>query len=280
MSRDPSIPSAEELVARLKELPALPEVVADLIASLADDDINSAKIARKIQSDPALTSNTLHLANSPFFGMRGSINSIKDAITVLGLRSVRSLALASSFSAVLPVSQSAIYDIRNFWRNAYETAGAARALAPPDETSQNYALLGGLLHDIGILALAVLRPDLCAAIHAHAIEHRCSWTAAETSLGIPHHGHIGGILAERWNFPAALCRIISQHHTPISEGGPIAAAVHIADVMAHAAGTLRGSSYRPPVIEAIAWNVVNPTPAMLLSAARGIRDSSSLAAGT
>jgi HD-like signal output (HDOD) protein len=279
MSRDASIPSAEALVARLKELPALPEVVADLIASLADDDINSTRIARIIQSDPALTGNTLHLANSPFFGMRGSINSIKDAITVLGLRSVRSMALASSISVVMRVSDSAIHDIRNFWRNAYETAAASRALAPTDQTSQNHALLGGLLHDIGILALAVLRPDLCAAIHAHAIEHRCSWTVAEESLGIPHHGHIGGILAGRWNFPVPLCQIIALHHTPASEGGAIAAAVHIADVMAHAAETLRGSSYRPPVIDATAWQLLKPTPTALLAAARAIRDSSSMAPG-
>ncbi|MEO8629944.1 MAG: HDOD domain-containing protein [Betaproteobacteria bacterium] len=265
--------SAEDLVAHLKDLPALPAVLADLILTLADGDTDSALIARKIQCDPALTSKTLRLANSPFFGLRGAIHTLKEAVTVLGIRSVRSLALASGISASLPIQKEANLDVRSFWQNALETAAAARVLSPKDEDSQNYALLGGLLHDIGKLALGMLRSDACAAVGESATRQGCNWAQAEAELGIPHHGLVGGALARRWNFPEALCRVITHHHGPIGAGGPVTAAVHIADVMSHAAGALRGSSERPPAVSVDAWQLLKPTPSVLIQAARAIRET-------
>jgi len=266
--------SPEDLIARLKDLPALPAVVADLVLTLAKGDIDSGLIARKIQRDPALTSKTLRLANSPFFGLRGAIHTIKEAVTVLGVRSVRSLALASGISASLHVQKEAALDVRTFWQNALETAAGARVLSPTDEDSQNYALLGGLLADIGKLALAVLRPDLCAAIGESATRQGCNWTQAEAELGIPHHGLVGGALARQWNFPEPLCGVITHHHGPIGAGGPVTAAVHIADVMSHATGMLRGSSEYPPVVSSDAWELLKPAPSLLTKAARAIRETS------
>jgi HD-like signal output (HDOD) protein len=271
---DLQLPTAEALVANLRDLPALPTVLTDLIASLSEEDVDSTTIARKILDDPALASSTLRVANSPFFGMRGSIHSIKDAIIVLGLRCVRSMALANGLSAAFQIHENVLPDIQGFWQNAYDTAAAARVLAPPDGESQNDALLGGLLHDIGILALAVLRPDLCLAIREHVKQRGCDWTSAEDELGVPHHGIVGGALAQRWNFPKSLCAVITHHHGPTATGGRVAAAVHIADILAHAAAVLNGASQRPPMINEDAWQMVNPSPALLLSAARAIRDAS------
>jgi len=86
--------SLEQVINKVRQLPPLPAVVMEILATSANEDVNVTVLARKISRDPALVSRILRVANSSFFGLSGKIGSIDQAVVVLGLHNVLLLATA------------------------------------------------------------------------------------------------------------------------------------------------------------------------------------------
>lgn len=109
------------------QLPTMPDVARELIATVHDDDIPFEKVRNAIARDPALTAKLIRLANSARFGLRRQVASLDDAIAMAGLHQVRTLAMAAclsgSFAAVRGVDSQA------FWRESMAIAGYAQWLA-------------------------------------------------------------------------------------------------------------------------------------------------------
>lgn len=273
-----ALPDTATLIEKLRELPAMPQVVAELIASLDDDDADLDSLSEKISRDQALASKTLRIANSPFFGMAGHIGSVREATTVLGLRTIRSIALASAVASVSSSSEKLQLDARSFWLHSFETAAAARELASVSQISPDQAFLGGLLHDLGKLALCVIAPDIVARVEALGGETESAWYTAEQQGLIPAHAELGGALAEQWRFPAPLCAAIAGHHSQQADGGALAATVHVADILsqAHAAACGR-SLHIDPLIPA-AWARFADRQKILARAVGALRRADKLAA--
>lgn len=225
-----------DLVARhVDKLPSPSMVVIELLQHLEDDDMSSGQLARIIARDQALVVRMLRIANSPFYGLSGRVESVADAIAVLGLRAVRSLAATSAVTGGLAGVAPPELDTGVFWRHGIAAAVAARALARRLKAPEEVAYVAGLLHDIGTLMLASVFPAQRADVLAHAAEHGMHVADAERAvLGIDH-AQIGSTLAERWNFPEQICRAIRSHHEAVPErSGTLACAVHVGDVLAHA----------------------------------------------
>ena len=89
-----SLLSREQVAARLKQLPSLPAVVTRLLDSFANEEIDTAAIARQIALDQGLTARVLRVANSSFYGLQSRVGTINEAVVVLGFRAVRSMVLA------------------------------------------------------------------------------------------------------------------------------------------------------------------------------------------
>ena len=94
----------QELLAKAKALPSIPRVVSEVLTELNKEDPDSRKISEAVGSDPGLTARMLKLANSAFFGLSREIDSVSEAISILGFNHVRTLvqavALSSSFKTV------------------------------------------------------------------------------------------------------------------------------------------------------------------------------------
>lgn len=236
MSEVPTSGIDLDLVARhVDKLPSPSAVVVELLQRIDDEDMSSTQLARIIARDQALVVRMLRIANSPFYGLRGRVESIADAIAVLGLRAVRSLAATSAVAGGLAGIAPPGFDTGIFWRHSLAVAIASRALARRVKASEDVAYVAGLLHDIGTLMLASVFPAQRAAVLAHAAEHGLHIADAERELLGIDHAQIGGTLAERWNFPSQICCAISCHHRVSPERGCLlACTVHLGDVLAHA----------------------------------------------
>ena len=246
----------DEVLRGVHNLPSLPAVVLDLLASLDNDaDLDVPALARLIEKDQSLSARTLRIANSSFYGMPRQVRNVEDAIAMLGLQTIRSIALSASMIGRFPVrSGFGAFDFVAFWRHCIETALAARALAALSGRSTALAYTGGLLHDVGRLVLAYQFPATHAAVLEHSGTHSCSLLQAERELLRFDHCTIGQALAQHWKLPPEITAAIGQHHDENPGlGDPLPLLVHVADAMAHGMQGLRAGDTLEPVVCADQW---------------------------
>ncbi|MEK7811142.1 MAG: HDOD domain-containing protein, partial [Pseudomonadota bacterium] len=94
--------SQQELIARLHQLPSLPVVVQEVIASFKDPGLDTPSLVEKISLDQGLSAKLLRVSNSSFYGLPRRIGSVQDAVVVLGFDVVRSLVLSAGISKIFP----------------------------------------------------------------------------------------------------------------------------------------------------------------------------------
>jgi HD-like signal output (HDOD) protein len=196
------------LAARRLELPSLPEVVLKIRRALSDDSVSIAEIARLLGSDPALAARVLKIANSALF-YRGTkpITSLSEAVTRLGQRMVRNVALSYAAQQVFIGygSQQLRGYLTAVWQHSVHVAALAHMLARiKTATNPDEAFLAGLLHEIGklyILMRAKDHPDLLAA------------EAAFQSVLAAWHPRMGRAVIEAWELPSELAAAVGDHQT-------------------------------------------------------------------
>ncbi|RFC34040.1 MAG: HDIG domain-containing protein [Candidatus Nitrotoga sp. SPKER] len=243
------------VVADLDRLPALPEVVQDLMDYLQRPEVDIGQVAYKIARDPALAAKLLRIANSSFYGLQRQVATIRDALTVLGLRAARTLvigaAVVTHFQALVAVG----YDQRAFWLHSAGTALCARALARELGANMENSFTAGLLHDIGRFILVALFPEAHRRVMAYRDEHDCYPIEAEQEILGFNHTQIGAALAVRWKFPAEIAVAIAHHHNPMDiPANSLVDLVHMADVMAHVLEFSGGNEKLVPCLSDAAWD--------------------------
>jgi len=204
--------TVREKLAKCADLPSMPAVAIQILDLCQRDEPDMGEIAKLIGSDPALSAKILRLTNSPMFGLKCQVRTVSHAICLLGLSAVRPLAL--SFSLVKGLQTRDKKALTWFWKRSLLSAVAARELA----TATNYrlgeeAFLGGLLQDIGVLALRQLASPDYLTLARPGIRHE-ALAEGERALFGEDHPSLGAWLAERWKLPASLCAAIAGSHTP------------------------------------------------------------------
>ena len=250
--------SLTDVIKNIRDLPALPVVVIELMNTLEQEDSNTHVLAEKVSRDQALTAKTLRLANSSFYGMQSKVTTIHQAIAILGFNSVRTLVTAAAVLGNFSSSENDAFNLQGFWRHSIATALCARSLARQLHVNQDYAFMAGLLHDIGKLVLVTRSPQHYAKVIAHQAAQDCYAIEAErTVLGIDH-AMVGRALAEHWKFPVLMQQAIASHHAPDGQGeGSLASIVHVADCMVHALDLCGDEQDLVPPVSALAWTSMN-----------------------
>lgn len=261
-----SLLSREQVAARLKQLPSLPAVVTRLLDSFANEDIDTAAIARQIALDQGLTARVLRVANSSFYGLQSRVGTINEAVVVLGFRAVRSMVLAVGVNGAFRADLCPGFDPRAYLCHGVGTALAARELAAAAGHNPELAFTAGILHDIGQLVLAANFPTLYAQVIAHAQQQDVDILSAErVVLGIDHT-EAGALLAESWRFPPMLALAVSGHHAPPADApASLAGLMHVADAVAHALGLTGSPREMVMPVDDAAWREAGVTPAALLA---------------
>jgi len=251
-------PSLAGIVDGLRALPSLPTVVMELLQTMGDEDVDIDRLARGISNDQALAARTLRVANSPFYGMQGRIDTIAEAITVLGFVNVRSLVTTAGIATAWPASDGACFDPRIFWRHSLGAASCAATLAPQAKLRPETLFLAGLLHDIGRLVLVVTHPATYAEIlHLREQQDLLMLDAERRVLGFDH-AQIGSELCRHWRIPDSIADAVERHHrvNPDTPGMPadMADVIHVADAIAHALDLARDADAMVPPPAAGAWH--------------------------
>lgn len=225
----------DEILRKIHNLPSLPTVVMELLASMDQEDVNIDALAQKIAQDQALTAKTLRLANSSFYGMAHQVTTIQEAIAILGFRTVRSLATTAALIGTFAGSTHSSFNVTPFWRHAIAAAVCARELAIHLKLNPEHAYTAGLLHDIGRLVLVTQFQPHYEAAMAHRAQRDCSLLDAEHAVLGVDHALVGHVLTKHWKFPEAMQQAVACHHAPLAKGAqPLSMVVLAADAIAHA----------------------------------------------
>ena len=233
--------SPEKVLAQVKVLPTLSAASMRLAELARDPRSGAADFEKVIRPDPALTANLLRVSNSAYFGLRGRVESVRQAITLLGLKRVSEVAAAAALGPVIPARLPG-YEVEasTFWLHSVAVAVLAERLAEELGMKRpELTFTAGLLHDVGKLAVCAFVAVEAVPI-LEAVRGGLAFVAAERAvLGIDH-GELGGKVAEAWSLPAAVADAARWHHEPA--GAPatvdrvLVDLVHAADALAHALG--------------------------------------------
>lgn len=252
-----TLPSLEQIIGDLRTLPSLPTVVMELLQTMGDEDVDIDRLARGISNDQGLAARTLRVANSPFYGMQGRIDTIAEAITVLGFVNVRSLVTTAGIAAAWPAGQSAGFEARIFWRHCLGVACCAATLARQARLLPDRLFLAGLMHDIGRLVLVATHPAAFTEILLRRKQEDFSLVNAEREVLGFDHAQIGAALCRHWRIPESIAAAVDRHHQ-VNQGSAglpadMADVVHIADVLAHALDLAGDPHAMVPPPDAAAW---------------------------
>lgn len=258
--RDPQ--ALHKIVQETRDLPTLPAVVARVGEMVRNPRVSAGDVGKAISEDQALTAKVLRLVNSAFYGFPQQVNSITRAVVILGFSRIRNLALTASVLTALP-SRHRAFSVHAFWTHSIATAVASDAIARVLRYTgeEENAFVAGLLHDVGKLAeMHLFADEFGEVLERVARDDSLIGQAEEHVMGVTH-AQIGGWLAERWNFPAALSVAIRLHHQPdlAREHRKLAMIVHLADILARAGALGSGGDMRIPVVEPTAWNELGVT---------------------
>ncbi len=225
-----------DYILSLGQLPSPPAVYRELNRALNSENSNAEQISDIIGQDPALAAKVLRVVNSAYFGIDRQISSIRESVTMLGIRTLRGLALSGHLMSLYPQHRNwSYFSFEELNRRAAMVARLAQYICREMKTSQavqDQAFVGGLLHDLGLLVLASKDPQSYRKVMVLSAQKELPLCSVEKKMLGLFHGEVGAFLLAHWNLPAPIVEAVLLHHTPqlsvSSEFSPLAA-VHIAD---------------------------------------------------
>jgi putative nucleotidyltransferase with HDIG domain len=254
--------TADDIIKAVRDLPSLPAVVSELLASMDQEDIDTHALAAKITLDQALTAKTLRLANSSFYGMPTKVTTIQQAISVLGFHSIRTLVTACSVTGSFKSAPGSDFDFPAFWRHSIASAVCARVLAPYYKLNPDTAFTAGLLHDLGTLVMCTRFPQEYLRVNAYRRQHDCMSAQAQLAVFGVDHAAVGSALAAHWKFPPPIQAAVAQHHQAEAQavrGAPVTlpTVIYLANILAHALDLSEQEDDQAPPLSPQVWQALD-----------------------
>lgn len=237
-------------------LNTLPEVYYQLNEAINDPTSDINQIAALVSEDPALTARLLRIANSAMYNFPTPIDTITQAVTVIGTQQLRDLTLGCNLGNLFPGIPPHVVNMEQFWRHSIGTGICARTIAAlRRENNIEKFYIMGLLHDLGRLAIYSVLPDYSAK----ALNNTASYDILRLEIAeeqrVVDHADVSAMLLEHWQLPTLLCETVRHHHQPTeSKRYPeFAAIIHLADILAHAMQLGSSGCVKVPPLSPQAW---------------------------
>lgn len=258
--------SLEELLSDVSSVPSLPLLYSRLDETINHPRSSIADIAKVLSEDQGLTARILKLANSPLFGYFSKIDTITQAVTIIGIQQVRDLALAISVMGLFKGLPKDLIIMERFWRHCIGTALAARVLATSQrEANLERFFVAGILHDIGRLVMFIRIPDISREMLTVAKEKQlCLYSVERQQLGFDH-ADVGGALLRSWKLPLRVVEPVEFHHRS-NQAGQFpreSAMLHCADLISHALELGSSGDNLVPPLTPGAWERLAISPFQL-----------------
>lgn len=225
------------LAGSLKNLPSLPELYLEIAEALQSPTCSAQRIAEIASQDPAIAAKLLHLTNSAFFGFSRKVSSIDEAVQLLGVGIVQSLAIAVPIFTSFSRQKCPEFPLDQIWEHSLQTGIICRHICTQylgDAFLAEQAFCAGLLHDLGKVMLADNLPADYSKILKESHEQYSPLREKEQQAFNATHADVGGYLLAIWGLPIPLVEAVANHHCPGRCGThelSLAGIVHIANTL-------------------------------------------------
>jgi len=228
----------ERRIEKVYELPPMPELGRRILELQSDPNASALQLANIVQLDPSLAAQVVRYASSSYYGYKGRITNIQEAISrVLGYDMVLNLALGLAAGRSFRIPDAGPLGLSKFWEHAVCNAilvqriGAMLPKSLRPEPGLSY--LCGLLHDLGKVVFFKIDPTNYSAIFiAGESAESAAISAYETEYYGMDHAAVGEKLAKQWRLPPELSYVISKHHDSLTAETKLVSAVSLADLLA------------------------------------------------
>ena len=210
-----NVDSLEAMFKKTDDLPTLPGIAIKILEAVQKENPDIDEIGEIISTDPPLTVKVLKIVNSSFYSLPTKITSVNHAIKMLGINSVKNLAL--SFSLVNKFNSKASKTIyhKNFWKDSLIGAMAVQLLGKNifQSFSDDIFFLG-LLQNIGVLTLGICMPKQYDLVMVEIGKNGGQAHEAESLILGFNHMEVGEYLTKSWGLPDTFYNPIGYHHCP------------------------------------------------------------------
>ena len=206
--------SIDDISIHVEKLPAIPQVAIKVSRMLGDFNVSVDQLSDTIMLDQALTTQLLKLCNSAHYGFSRNIVSVKDAITKLGLDTVKCLVFVAISQASLNKEAKGYSLLKgDLWQNSVSCAYYARHLAEVfNYRDKDLAFISGLLRDIGKLILSEYVGANYDKILMLVETAEVPFIRAEEMTIGYNHAQIGAEVLKYWHFPLIIEETVRYHH--------------------------------------------------------------------
>ena len=225
-----------KILKKVNQLDPIPTVIHKVLDLAADPESALEDMVSVVERDPAITANLLRTVNSAHMGLPVKVDSVHQAVAMLGLQQIVELVLSQNVSGNLKRSQKG-YGLAkgDLWRQSLAVAMLARTLADQHDLMSLPAIYtAALLKDIGKVILHEFVADQLSAIQKLVSRKGLSFVEAEMEVLGMDHTTLGGMIAKQWHFSPHMIYMIENHHltNPASRNDPATATLYLADMVA------------------------------------------------
>jgi HD-like signal output (HDOD) protein len=211
MANDHDTSKLEKMLAGV-QLPALPQSAIRLLELSQDPKNASADFAVPIESDPGLTGQVLRFVNSSYFGFSQEISSIKLAISLVGIRTIKNFALWSAVFSLMPNPKCGPFDLKNLWQDSLRRAVFARRFGKLlDLPNAEDLFAAALLQDMAVPLLAKEMPDDYEVLLEQRNGGETGLSQLEAAKFGWTHADAGAMIARSWHLPETFAELIESH---------------------------------------------------------------------
>jgi len=221
----------ERLFSRIGEVTSLPST-AQRVLQLTEGEAMGEELREVIQGDPVLVAKILRRLNSSYYALSNKVVDVRTAVSLLGFREIRNLALTVFVGKMYehPQLEHSRYKRENLWSHSVAVAAAARLVSRVcGKASGEEAYIGGLLHDLGLILLDQTLPKHFRKV-LDGIDPATPTCVVENRVLTFDHASLGGYVATRWNLPEQVADAIAFHHAPSQYQGRHADLVNVVAV--------------------------------------------------
>jgi len=231
---------------KINAIPTIPHVLRRLIPLLQNENVPMEDVQKVILSDIAISTRLLKVANSAYYGLMRQVTTVHQAILILGMRQVKSLALGITVLETMKrIGGRQTLDFRDLWLHSIGAGMAATLLCETcGGMDRDVAFTVAMLHDMGKVPLNGLFADDYAAVLKQSAQTGRLADAERAVFGCDH-GEAGGWLCDFWKFPRALSLPIRYHHDLDKADDPVqtmTALIAAADYFSRSSGIGHGGN--------------------------------------
>ncbi len=232
----------DRFVRRVDDVSSLPDVAARVIEVVNNPETSVMDLRAVVESDASLVARLLRNVNSAAYGLRSRVDSIHQAISLLGFNTIKNLAITASVSQLFrDKTPIGAYNRPGLWKHMVSVAVAARMIAARSRLSQfDEAYMCGLLHDLGFILIDQQQHPKFVQIMESLTPEVQTIELESQILGFDH-AQVGAAVGEKWGFPAGVVESIRHHHNSArasEEHRPLVAAVEVANFLCSRKGIM------------------------------------------